>query len=177
MNSWGELVSDGGSLRARLLAYSAALHIIPDSGLFGTGPGTFRMVFPFYTGPLGAQISGVWYHAHQDYLQTMIEWGLVGAAAWGVVVLGGFRRAIIRVRHAVKRNANEYSASCSILAMLLVLLHAFVDFPFQIPAIQLLIMIYLAVFWSDRINSVRYKKQDTSKCRSSIPTTVDDGGS
>lgn len=160
---WQALVSDGGSLEGRLLAYGAALRVLPDSGWFGTGPGTFRLVFPFYTGELGDRISGIWYHAHQDYLQTAIEWGLVGAAAWGVVVLGGLGRAIIRVRSARRRREIEYSSSCAILAVVLVLLHALVDFPFQIPAIQLLIMIYVAAFWSVKMERSRHEKISARK--------------
>ena len=163
VDQWDNLVADGGSLQGRLLAYGAALQVLPDSGWFGTGPGTFRLVFPFYTVQLGDQISGIWYHAHQDYLQTLIEWGFVGGVAWGVLILGGLGRAVVRVRMAQREGQIEYSASCSILAMLLVLLHALVDFPFQIPAIQVLIMIYVAVFWSLNLKRYDYKKTGARK--------------
>jgi O-antigen ligase len=148
MTKWNELAETGGSLRGRLLAYGVCLEMLPESGFFGIGAGTFRHLFPFYTGELGDRIIGFWYHAHQDWLQGIIEWGYAGFAAWVVIFGGSMVRLWRRVRDAAALHQPEITATIPLLALALVLIHGLVDFPLQIPAIQLLVVFYLAVGWS-----------------------------
>ena len=54
---------------ARWQASRVAVGALPDAGFFGFGPGTFRVVFPFYNA-VGAAGSGTWRFLHEDYLQT-----------------------------------------------------------------------------------------------------------
>jgi len=148
LSKWNEFATTGGSLEGRLLAYGVCLTILPDSGFFGTGAGTFRLVFPFYTNELGDRITGFWYHAHQDWLQGLIEWGYAGFAAWVVLFGGAIVRLWKRVREAAAQGQPEITSTIPLLALVLVLGHGLVDFPLQIPAIQLLVVFYLAVGWS-----------------------------
>ncbi len=145
---WSELFSTSRSLEGRMVVYQVCLQMLPDSGWFGMGPGTFRLAFPFYTNHLGNQIGGFWHHAHQDYLQTLIEWGYIGASAWGLLFLGAFSKGIRRTFIASRRKISQYSTLCALLAMTLVLTHAVIDFPLQIPALQLLVAVYLALLWA-----------------------------
>jgi len=144
---WSELAGTGGSFQGRLLAYPACLRALPESGIFGTGPGTFRLVFPAYSEYLGSRIFGFWYHAHQDWLQGLLEWGYVGFAAWMVLFAGAFFRLGKRIVEARRKEQMEISDSISMIALGVVLVHAMADFPLQIPAIQLLVVFYLAVAW------------------------------
>ena len=142
---WNELAATGGSLEGRLLAYGVCLSILPDSGFFGIGAGSFRHLFPFYTLELGDRITGFWYHAHQDWLQGMIEWGYLGFVAWVVLFGTAFVRLWKRIRGAAALGHPEITSTISLLALGLVLGHGLVDFPLQIPAIQWLVVFYLAV--------------------------------
>ena len=82
--------SDRRELEQRLLCYQVfCTHAPTDSGAWGFGPGNFKITFPHYTGYLGDRIRGVWRFFHEDYLQTLIEWGWVGASVWALVFLGG----------------------------------------------------------------------------------------
>jgi hypothetical protein len=51
----------------------------------------------------------------------------------------------------------EFSASCALIALIVVIAHATFDFPFQIPAIQILIAFYMAVLWASGTKKVRKK--------------------
>ncbi|MAS96531.1 MAG: hypothetical protein CMO55_25360 [Verrucomicrobiales bacterium] len=162
---WDETITTGGSLKGRWLAYGACLHAIVDNGILGTGPGTFHLVFPYYTTELGDRISGVWVFAHQDYLQALIEWGYLGTACWAVLIGGGVwlgTKSIIRVR---RKTGKQISSNCLLVALGLVLLHALVDFPFHIPAIQFLVMIFLAMLWADGARSHRGYSTNNKKAR------------
>ena len=43
----------------------------------------------------GQRIS-MWSNAHQDYLQTFIEWGWIGGALWVLIVVGAFALALVQ---------------------------------------------------------------------------------
>lgn len=162
---WDETVTTGGSIKGRWLAYGACINAIWDSGILGTGPGTFHLVFPYYTTELGGRIAGVWVYAHEDYLQAIIEWGYLGAAAWALLIGGGVWMGIRSVLRARRKRQKEISTSCLLVAMGLALLHALADFPFHIPAIQLLIMIYLTMLWTGAGRSSRSYTRSNKKAR------------
>jgi O-antigen ligase len=149
LSNWGDLASGGESLAGRLLAYRACLEAVGETGLFGTGAGTFRHVFPYFTVEFEDNIAGFWQHAHQDWLEGLIEWGWVGFAAWAAIYGGAFRRLLLRIREARLAHRPELSASAALVALTVVLLHGLVDFPLQIPALQLLVVLYLALAWSE----------------------------
>lgn len=146
------------SLDGRLEAYEGCLRMIDDKGIFttGTGPGTFRLVFPFYENE-DSNNRFFWYHAHQDFLQTIIEWGIFGALGWFLFFGGGVIRGFNSVRLSFKNDQIEFSTSCAMIAMIVVMAHAMFDFPFQIPAIQILIAFYMAVLWASRTKKVQKK--------------------
>lgn len=148
IEKWKGFAADGGSLRGRLEAYEVCLQAISSTGLYGSGAGTFRFVFHQFSSTKGGDVSAsFWYHAHQDWLQGVIEWGYVGFAAWMVLFGGAILRHGKRIREARENGHLEISSSVSLIALTLVLMHSMVDFPLQIPAIQLLVVFYLAVGW------------------------------
>jgi O-antigen ligase len=135
---------------ARWLAAEAAMKGIPEAGWFGFGPGTFRVAFPYLTGYLGERLEGVWRFLHQDYLQTVLEWGYAGSALWVWLFAGAFIAAARSLRSA---RADEWTPRRKLLlrvvllAVATVLLHAAVDFPLQIASIQLYVATYLGICW------------------------------
>lgn len=148
LERWDQLLASDGLSNGRITAYRCCLTILPDSGWFGTGPGTFRLVFPYYTAPFEDLGSGVWTHAHQDYLQGLIEWGYIGFLLWLMLFGGALVGGIRHLQASRKSGQVDLSTSVAMLALSLLLLHALVDFPLQIPSIQYLVVLYLALLWS-----------------------------
>lgn len=111
--------------------------LLPNTGLWGSGAGTFEPVFQTREAVAGdAGPAGRWDHAHCDFLQALVEWGWLGTAAW-VFFFGG---ALVRVSGLRRRDTGPelrlFAGACG-LSLGGLLLHALVDFPLQIPALQL----------------------------------------
>ena len=135
---------------SRLLAAKVCVDMIPKAGAAGFGPGTFQTAFPYFTQSYGEKLKGKWIFAHQDYLQTAVEWGYIGSASWVVLVLGAAVCSLL----AAFRKREELSDSARVIqfalltALLGVLLHALVDFPLQIASIQLYVVTLLGLLWA-----------------------------
>lgn len=133
---------------ARLITAKVCVEMVPEAGWWGFGPGTFQTAFPYFTQETGTTIRGRWLNAHQDYLQTLIEWGYIGGAAWTLLIGGALlagRRA--RQRQEVSESARVMRFAV-IVSLLGVLLHALVDFPLQIPSLQLYTLALAGLLWS-----------------------------
>lgn len=104
---------------------------IADFPLTGTGSGTFEFVFPIYKTP--ALSSKQYSHAHNDYLQLVMENGVVIAALVLYMVFIVFRTVL---RGLLQRRDPQMRAAAfgSLAAMIAMLIHALADFNFQIPA-------------------------------------------
>ena len=152
MHRWTEEAWVSKSFGTRLLAYQACWSMHTDSGLWGFGPGTFRICFPFYTNYLGDKIEGFWRFAHDDYLQALIEWGWIGAGVGAVLFGGGIGTGIFNYwrRGPLLARFDRMFLFTVILALIGVALHATVDFPLQIASLQLYAAVYLGISWGSR---------------------------
>jgi hypothetical protein len=137
------------------------LKMAHDAGAMGFGPGTFQAMFPTYQRSYdfgGREMPQFWTHAiwlnaHQDYLQTLIEWGFLGTLFWGLLVVGGIIRGAM---HSFKRRiefSQRWLLFGSVLALAGALIHAWVDFPLQIASIQLYVCVLLGICWGAREHS------------------------
>lgn len=158
----------------RLLTAQVCLDMIPEAGVWGFGPGTFQTAFPYFTHRFGDKIEGRWIFAHEDYLQTLIEWGYAGGAGWAVLVLGGLLNSVARAfRHRDRLPIEVRVTHFSILTGLAgVLLHALVDFPLQIASIQLYVVVLLGILWANR-HWLREPKQHSRHHRSKTTPVQD----
>lgn len=148
LKRWGDLAQSVPQ-DARWLAAKAALAAVPDAGWFGFGPGTFRSIFPSYQFASGSKLAGTWRFLHEDYLQTVLEWGYLGSALIFVTASVGVLIALNRWRVSGRQWFPRQRTLLPIVALSLgaVAIHAFVDFPLQIASIQLFAATYLGVCW------------------------------
>jgi hypothetical protein len=159
---------------SRWLASRAALRSLGDASWFGFGPGTFRVIFPYYTSGLGQGIEGTWRFLHEDYLQTLLEWGWLGSILWGLFFFGGIFVAIRNLRTPQTalewRPRHRRLLPTIVLALFGIALHSLVDFPLQIASLQLYVAVYLGICWGssqwegkDAAVKRRKRKGDTEK--------------
>jgi hypothetical protein len=144
----GKATADGRVFAARVTA-----RMIPDAGPLGFGPGTFRIGFPFYITPEeklhAPEARGYWRYAHDDYLQTAMEWGWIGSVFWVLLFGGGLFRGLRTYLRSqgVLQSADRILLFTSLVALLGIALHALVDFPLQIASLQLYASVYLGLAW------------------------------
>ena len=153
LNRW-QSVGEQLPADARWQASRLALSALPGAGFFGSGPGTFRVVFPGYNIGSGHAVPGSWRFLHQDYLQTVLEWGWLGSSLLAVLFFGGIVVGILSYRRYATRDwlpRRRVMQPLAIIALAGVAIHALVDFPFQIESIQLYVATYLGVCWGSRL--------------------------
>jgi len=151
--------SEGGALWERRLSdYRICWLSLHAAGWFGFGPGTFAIIFPSLEQEHGGESEGILRYAHQDYLQTTLEWGALGFLLWAVLIGGGIVRAILYLwkdPRAMTREQGIWLALCA-LSLIGVLVHSLVDFPLQIASLQLISAVLLGQLWAkfhDRVNA------------------------
>jgi hypothetical protein len=141
------------STDARWHAFRVAMGAVPDAGLCGFGPGTFRVVFPTYNIESANQAPGTWRFLHDDYMQTVLEWGSLGSSLWALLFFGGIAIGI----HSYHRRRRVWMPRRAVLQPLVVIalfgvaVHALVDFPLQIESIQLYVATYLGLCWGSML--------------------------
>jgi len=152
LRRWGKFDEELTSRNPRLLVAQICMRMIPNAGLLGFGPATFQTAFPYYTKELGEEISGVWLYAHDDYLQTLVEWGWAGSLFWAIYILGGVVFSLLTVlRHRHQISPTDRIMSFAIISAVTgLLVHASMDFPLQVPSIQLYLAALLGMLWSCR---------------------------
>jgi len=116
-------------------------------GPLGAGLGSFATVFPRFQAPeLGRHLVDL---AHSDYLQLMMDLGVfalpLGAAALGLVLNRAWGMAQARRSTKGWAATDQLAVACG-LGALATALHAWVDYPFHIPANAMLAAFLLGVF-------------------------------
>lgn len=104
----------GNLTEGRLSIWIAALHMFMESPWVGHGPHTFVLLYNEYVGELEASI---WFPvearlvpwAHNLYLESLAEQGLLGFTALAIVLVQGIRTAWISTVHA-RNSRSIYSA-------------------------------------------------------------------
>lgn len=132
----------GGDLRFTSARY--CLSEIPRAGWQGFGPGTYEAVF-LDAGTIAPDIEpkGRWRYAHQDTLQTLVEWGWLGGSGWIALGLGLLIQSYIRLGKLYQSQfSSRYTVqAAAVTALTGVALHAQADFPLQILGVQVVVAV------------------------------------
>ena len=158
---------------ARWQASRAALGALPGAGFLGSGPGTFRVVFPSYNIGSGHPVPGSWRFLHEDYLQTVIEWGWLGSILWALLFFGAIAVGIVSYNRYAMRDwipRRRVMQPLAMVALAGAAMHALVDFPFQIESLQLYVATYLGVCWG---SSLWYDRSEAKRHSSSTVLRVE----
>lgn len=137
----------------RFSIWQPALKIWRDNFWWGVGPGLFDYRFPEYR-PSDVQLRP--YKVHNDYLNTLVDWGLAGAVLvavpWTLMYWGVFKcwRTVRGGRDDfARKKSNKFAFLVgSSLGLLAILLHSFLDFNMQLPAIAILAVTFMALLTS-----------------------------
>jgi hypothetical protein len=123
-------LEEAGADDSRWCSFASLLHAIRDNWALGAGFGAFQDVFPLYRDAGCAGIFGVWERAHNVFLEGWIGLGLIFPTALGLgyaILVGVF------LRGARRRRRFRFAPIIGLSALILVSLHAMVDFSAQIP--------------------------------------------
>ena len=109
---------------SRLDLWADMLPLVPDFPVFGVGLNAFSTAYPFYQTVWPTEWIG---EAHNEYLQALLDLGVVGAGLVATLLVLVFR--------AAWRNARRGGLELGLLGALAALaVHNLVDFNWQIPA-------------------------------------------
>jgi len=123
----------------------------------GSGFGAFSSTFPAYRDPY-CGIAGFWDRAHNSYLEAFIGLGIVALPLIAVSVFLLFRPLMTGLRQ--RRRLRPYPAA-GIAVLVLVLVHATVDFSLQIPGVAAYVAVCLALI--STISLGRTSRRGTEK--------------
>ena len=131
------------SFQGRSEIWAGTIEMIGERPLRGWGLNTFGWVFSRYRQQVTSDVA---MHAHNEYLETVAETGLIGGAIclWFLVSLltTGWKR----VRQARRKSSWEYGLRLGALAAWSgTLVYALTDFPTIIPAIDYVLVILAAL--------------------------------
>ncbi len=139
------------SFDGRRAAYEEYLNALPAVGWFGLGPGIFKIAFPYQLSAMRNVGEGAVHDfAHEDYLQTVLEWGWLGTVWWTLLVAVGLYRAIRTYarRELFPSKTDRHLVLAAILGVCGTLVQAAIDFPLQVASIRLFFLVLLAFCWA-----------------------------
>ncbi|MDA8088291.1 MAG: O-antigen ligase family protein [Nitrospiraceae bacterium] len=130
--------ADGISDGQRILAWKGTLAAFRDFPIFGTGLGTFRYVFTFYQPP---GLHHYWSHAHNDYLELLLEEGAAGFLTGAVFIFTVLRQVFKRAWEGKQAYLQAGFAS----SLVTIGVHSLVDFNLHIPSNSILFFMVLGL--------------------------------
>jgi O-antigen ligase len=122
-------ISDAGAT-GRVAIVKDSLRMLRERPLLGWGLGTFPVVYPSFR----SFFTNLWVNeAHNDFVQTLVETGIVGFV-FAVAFLALLCREGIRNLEDWRSDTQSSLALAAFLGCIGLLVHGFVDFNLQIPA-------------------------------------------
>lgn len=130
-----------GSRELRLSINNEGWVWLKEHWLTGSGAGSFTSVFPAYRSP---DVTGFFDYAHNDYLQLLGEYGILGAALFAAIAIYSLWTSVQAQRE--RRNPlMQGMAFGSMMGIISLLIHSSTDFNLHIPANAALFTILCAI--------------------------------
>lgn len=125
----------------RAFVFQSSIEIVQKFWLTGSGAGSFYSIFPNFRNNLSF---GFYDFAHNDFLQTAVEYGLIGSLFFALIVILCFIKAIQaqKQRHTAILKGMGFAAMMGIMS---IIIHSNGDFNLQIPANAMLFTLLCAI--------------------------------
>lgn len=137
----GDRMKETGSINEREQMYDVGHAMADEHPVFGTGPGSFNMLFQFYR----SSPDDYWpAQLHNDWLETRITFGRVGSA----LIAAAFLLVALRRWLPGGIRCGWRFAALIWLGLVGCLAHARYDFPMQVHSILFLFLILCAVLFN-----------------------------
>ncbi|HIL71969.1 MAG TPA: hypothetical protein EYG38_19220, partial [Verrucomicrobia bacterium] len=142
---------DGHIQNVRFPIWEGAVNVFRNNNPWtGVGPGHFSAHWFRYR-PEQVQTSAE--HVHNDYLELLVNWGLIGVILVSLILIlffVGMARTWKFVKPEIKNFTVKHSTKAALVvgvcfSMIAILVHSFVDFNMHIPANALLVSLLLAI--------------------------------
>lgn len=147
------IISDAG---IRMEQWRASMELFTEKWIMGFGPGSYEIAYkskiPITANPL------IHNHVHNDYLELMIEQGMVGALPLGVFLIFSLYFGVGKLKQS-----NSYLRVLLLLSSLFgiiaMLCHSLYDFPLQVPSNCLVFMLLFAILLASTHVSFRTRNR------------------
>lgn len=148
-NRWSELPSELTIHGGRADVWHVAYDVWDGHRLTGSGPGSFKILLPGVTAIREPQLFRnwivsdyvpgqpvtIWMVADNDPLQTLAEWGVIGALLFGSILLFPIVRSL---RMGTDDPFDGALRLGGVLALGVLYVHSLIDFPLQVLTIQMI---------------------------------------
>jgi O-antigen ligase len=124
----------------RLRIARDTLHMVSEHPWLGYGAGTYEFVYPAFRSYTSRFVID---HAHNDYLETLAETGIIGLSMVFMFIVLLYRGAVLSLfKRTSSRTGPRMAAliGCTGLVM-----HSFTDFNMHIPANAALFLVMAAI--------------------------------
>ena len=128
----------------RISIWRDSLKMVRDFPLFGIGLGNFAHVFPYYQ---TSYVDSFWRHAHNDYLEFLVEMGFLGILPAIIFLFLFFKKVIKKVQNKQDRYTVALLIGTTV-SIIVMLLHSFCDFNLHITSNALLFTMLLGLAYS-----------------------------
>ena len=136
----GDLKNTGGF--SRLQVAKDSIQMFEDRPLTGWGLGTFPVIYPKYrTFATDLYVN----EAHNDFVQLLVETGIVGFAAGLFLLVVVFRRGFAQLRDPDYSSWRTAAVAASLAGVVGITVHSLFDFNLQIPANALIFYVLCAI--------------------------------
>jgi O-antigen ligase len=146
------LISDEapGDVVSRHTTFATSFEAVKDHFPLGSGIGTFRPIYRMYEDPERVTTTYI-NHVHSDWIEIVLETGLLGLAVLLAFLLWWARRAMVVWRAAEP----DYIARAATIASAAIMAHSLVDYPLRTAAIGAVFAACCAIMAGGRIGARR----------------------
>lgn len=140
------------------IGFKMLIHYLP----FGSGIGTFQELYPLFENPAVVDRTYV-NHVHNDYLELLIE-----AGAFALVLIIVFAVCLARCAVSLFRRDIDFASRACGLAVLVLALHSFVDYPLRTAALSSIFALALGYLARRPVDGGASQKRDRASIRSRV---------